>query len=147
MLKKYNKLRSFSLVFAESFDAWRIIPRLMLIAYAFFVSNIYVWYKTIPTYVQEKCDAAVLQIFIDHKMDVDEAKKLSCTVENVVGGPTSSQTLFVTTVVGLTSIIFGFYTNSGRRWDYGMPRDLHGYDGMQMAAESPPQTNSPTSSG
>ena len=123
-MKSYRRFRTFSLVLAESFDAWRIMPRLMLVAYAILVLNLYLWYKTIPTYVQEKCDAAVLQIFLNNKTPIDEAQKIACTVQDVVGGPTPAQTTLVTTIIGLTSIIFGFYTNSGRKWENGMPDDI-----------------------
>lgn len=109
---------------AESFDAWRIMPRLVLIAYSILVMHLYLWYKTIPTYVQEKCDAAVLQIFLNNKTPIDEAQKIACTVQDVVGGPTPAQTTLVTTIMGLATLIFGFYTNSGRKWEGGMPDDV-----------------------
>lgn len=109
---------------AESFDAWRIMPRIMLIAYGILVMHLYLWYKSIPTYVQEKCDAAVLQIFLNNDTPIDDAKRIACTVQDVVGGPTPAQTTLVTTIIGLSSIIFGFYTASGRRWERGMPDDV-----------------------
>jgi hypothetical protein len=119
------KLRYYSLIIAEGFDAWRITPRLMLMSYAALVLNLYLWYKTIPTYVQEKCDASVLQILIQNKMPVDDAQKISCTVDGVVGGPTPAQTTLVTTIIGLSSLIFGFYANSGRKWENGLPPDAN----------------------
>lgn len=120
----YKKFRLFSLVAAEAFDTWRVMPRLMLFAYAILVSNLYLWYKSIPTYVQEQCDAATLQIFLNNKVPMDQAIKLACTVKDVVGGPTPAQTTLVTTIMGLTSVVFGFYTSSGRRWDNGLPSDI-----------------------
>lgn len=121
---KYRNFRNFSLVMAESFDAWRIMPRLMLMAYGLLVMHLYLWYKSIPTYVQERCDAAVLQIFLNNETPLEDAKHIACTVQDVVGGPTPAQTTLVTTIIGLSSIIFGFYTASGRRWDNGMPDDI-----------------------
>ena len=123
-LQKFNKFRLWSLTIAESLDAWRIVPRLMLIAYAALVLNMYGWYKSIPTYVQEKCDAAVIQILVQNKSSIEDAQKAACSVQNIVGGPTPAQTTLVTTIIGLASIIFGFYTNSGRKWDNGMPSDI-----------------------
>jgi hypothetical protein len=127
---------------AESFDAWRVVPRLMLMGYAFLVLHLYLWYKTIPTYVQEKCDAAVLQIFLNNKIPIDEAQKIACTVQDVVGGPTPAQTTLVTTIIGLTSIIFGFYTNSGRKWENGMPDDIKD----KIVTTPPPPVVKPKSS-
>lgn len=123
MLSKFKKYRIYSLVFAESFDAWRIMPRLVLIAYSILVCNLYIWYKSIPTYVQETCDAASLQLFLNNKIPIEQAIKLGCTVKDVVGGPTPAQTTLVTTIIGLTTIVFAFYTNSGRNWENGLPPD------------------------
>ena len=134
MSSLYKKFRLMSLVAAEAFDTWRIMPRLMLLAYAVLVSNLYLWYKSIPTYVQEQCDAATLQIFLNNKVPIDQAIKLSCTVKDVVGGPTPAQTTLVTTIMGLTSVVFGFYTASGRKWDSGLPGDV---------ADDPAQPRSP----
>lgn len=124
MTTKYKKFRLLSLTLAESFDSWRIIPRLIVMGYALLIANMYIWYKQIPTYVQEECNAAVLEVYISKKnLTTEEAKRLSCTVKDVVGGPTTSQTTFVTVITGLSSLIFAFYTNSGRRWENGLPED------------------------
>lgn len=121
---KYKKFRLLSLTLAESFDSWRIIPRLIILGYALLVSNLYVWYKHIPTYVQEECNPSVLEVYINKKnISSEEARRYSCTVKDVVGGPTGNQTTFVTTIIGLSSLIFAFYTNSGRRWENGLPED------------------------
>lgn len=124
LMAKFNKFRIYSLSLAESLDAWRIIPRIMLIAYSLLVVNMYVWYKSIPTYVQEKCDAAVVDIFIKNHSTIEDAQKAACSVQAVVGGPTPAQTALVTTIIGLSSLIFGFYANSGRKWENGMPEEL-----------------------
>lgn len=116
-MDKISKFRRCSLVFAESFDAWRIAPRLMLLSYGALVLNLYHWYKSIPTFVQQKCDAAVLQLFIHGGMALDQAKNLACSVVDVVGGPTPAQSAFVTTIIGLSTGIFGLYTATGKRWD------------------------------
>lgn len=102
---------------AESFDAWRVIPRLMLIAYGLLVVKLYTWYISIPTFMQQKCDAAVLKIFMDGGMALSHAQSLACTVVDVVGGPTPAQSAFVTTIIGLSTGIFGLYTSTGKRWE------------------------------
>lgn len=114
-------LRNTSLILAEAIDAWRVIPRLILIGYAWLVYQLYLWYKNIPTYVQERCDAAVLKIFLDAKMGLAEAQALACTVQDVVGGPTAAQSAFVTTIIGLSTGIFGLYTATGRKWEVWTP--------------------------
>lgn len=116
-MDRLPKFRKISLVLAESIDAWRIIPRLMLIAYGAMVINLYTWYKSIPTFLQQKCDAAVLKIFIDGGMSLHDAQSLACTIVDVVGGPTPAQSTFVTTIIGLSTGIFGLYTATGKRWD------------------------------
>jgi hypothetical protein len=112
-----SKFRKVSLVLAETVDAWRIIPRIMLIAYGALVFNLYQWYKSIPTFMQQKCDAAVLKIFMDGGMALHQAQALACTVVDVVGGPTPAQSTFVTTIIGLSTGIFGLYTATGKHWD------------------------------
>lgn len=140
-IRKFNKFRLWSLTAAESFDSWRIIPRIILIAYAALVLNMYVWYKSIPTYVQEKCDAAVVQIFIQNKSTIEDAQKAACSVQGLVGGPTPAQTALVTTIIGLSSLVFGFYTGTGRKWDNGLPPDVTGgmviVDQPQMPIQPP----------
>lgn len=115
------ELRNVSLVLAESLDAWRVIPRIMLVGYSWLVLNLYVWYKSIPTYVQEKCDAAVVSILIEKGFPIEQIQAVACTVADVVGGPTAAQSAFVTTIIGLSAGIFGLYTATGRKWDNWSP--------------------------
>jgi hypothetical protein len=114
-------IRDLSLKLAEAVDAWRVVPRLVLICYAWLVYELYLWYTKIPTYVQERCDAAVIQIFVDSGMSIEKAQQLACTVIDVVGGPTAAQSAFVTTIIGLSTGIFGLYASTGRRWDKNAP--------------------------
>jgi hypothetical protein len=139
-MDRLSKFRKLSLVIAESIDAWRIIPRVMLLAYGALVINLYEWYKSIPTFVQQKCDAAVLQIFITGGMALHQAQTLACSVVDVVGGPTPAQSTFVTTIIGLSTGIFGLYTATGKKWEY-MDFNYH-----QTPPPSPsPPTTPPTS--
>jgi hypothetical protein len=111
------KFRYVSLAIAESFDAWRIIPRTILILYSTLVFNLYMWYRSIPTYIQEQCEAGVLKILLDSGLTLEEAKTVACSVIDIVGGPTMAQSTFVTTIIGLSTGIFGLYVATGRRWD------------------------------
>lgn len=133
--------REVSLAIAESVDAWRVIPRVVLVLYSTLVFNLYLWYKSIPTYIQESCDAGVLRVLIDQGLDLEVAKSIACSVVDIVGGPTAAQSTFVTTIIGLSTGIFGLYVATGRRWDKWSPgfKDHHhhspfprpgpGYDG------------------
>lgn len=142
------QLRQYSLILAEAFDAWRIVPRTMLICYGWIVFQLYIWFKSIPTYVQEKCDPQVLTLALNKAMSLPEAKLLACTVVDVVGGPTSAQSAFVTTIIGLSTGIFGLYTATGRRWDGWDPSQSRnanvGRDGGAVApAPSKPAPDAP----
>lgn len=111
------RIRQNILLLAEAIDAWRVIPRLMILAYGYLVFNLYLWYKNIPTYVQEKCDATILSDLMAKGKSMAEIKQYACTVVDVVGGPTAAQSTFVTTIIGLSTGIFGLYTATGRKWD------------------------------
>lgn len=128
------KFRKYSLALAESFDAWRIIPRAILVVYSALVLNLYLWFKSIPTFVQERCDAAMLKMLIESNVDLEQAKALACSIVDVVGGPTAAQSAFVTTITGLSAGIFGLYTATGRRWDGGLPPDIN----RHYTFEAPP---------
>ena len=112
-----SKFKEISLSIAESIDAWRIIPRTILVLYSTLVFQLYVWYKSIPTYVQEQCDPTTLKVLLDTGLALDEAKVIACSVLDVVGGPTAAQSAFVTTIIGLSTGIFGLYVATGRKWD------------------------------
>lgn len=114
------EFRRASLLIAESVDAWRIIPRAILVLYSTLVFNMYVWYKSIPTYVQENCDAGVLRILMETGLALSEAKDVACSVADIVGGPTAAQSAFVTTIIGLSTGIFGLYVATGRKWERGI---------------------------
>jgi hypothetical protein len=81
------------------------------------VFNLYLWYKSIPTYVQEQCDSGVLKVLLDTNLDLDSARAIACSVVDIVGGPTAAQSAFVTTIIGLSTGIFGLYVATGRKWD------------------------------
>lgn len=133
------KWRAASLALAESFDAWRIVPRIILLGYAYLVLNLYLWYRSIPTYVQEKCDSSVMEVLVSTGVSIDQARIIACTVADVVGGPTAAQSAFVTTIIGLSAGIFGLYTATGRKWDHWTPPPNNTYSESpkEDAKESP----------
>jgi hypothetical protein len=120
-------IRHISLTIAESIDAWRVIPRAILVLYGTLVFNLYTWFRSIPTYVQEQCDSTILKVYMDSGLSLDEAKSIACQIIDVVGGPTSAQSAFVTTIIGLSTGIFGLYVATGRKWERGLPKDNRPY--------------------
>jgi hypothetical protein len=138
--------RHISLVIAESVDAWRIIPRTILVLYSTLVFNLYLWYKSIPTYVQEQCDPSVLRVLMELQMSVEEAKVFACSVVDIVGGPTAAQSAFVTTIIGLSTGIFGLYVATGRKWERGLPHDANPQFPPHTPVNpyGPPNTRHPT---
>lgn len=134
------RFRKYSLALAESFDAWRVIPRAILVVYSALVLNLYLWFKSIPTFVQERCDAAMLKMLLEQNINLEEAKLLACSIVDVVGGPTAAQSAFVTTITGLSAGIFGLYTATGRKWDAGLPPDIN----RRFTYDSPQPTTPPT---
>lgn len=122
-----EKVKGWLLALAESFDAWRIIPRLMLFCYGYLVWSLFVWYKSIPQYVQTKCDGAILQILLEQGQTMAMARELACNIIGSTGGPTAEQTMFVTTIIGLSTGIFALYTTTGRQWQR-QKEDKRGYD-------------------
>ncbi len=131
------KFRKYSLSLAESFDAWRVIPRIILVIYSFLVFHLYLWFKSIPTFIQEKCDPTILRMVLDQGISMEEAKIMACTIVDMVGGPTTSQTAFVTTIIGLSTGIFGLYTATGRKWERGLPDDMRNDKGPNEHYKGP----------
>lgn len=112
----FTMVRTALLSIAELIDAFRIVPRFILTMYGILIYQLYLWFTSIETLVQNKCDAALLQILMDHGETLISAQNLACQVVDHVGGPTTAQTAFVTTVVGLSTPLFAFYANTGKKW-------------------------------
>lgn len=116
MEQEKKSLRERFLGYAEMIDAYRVVPRIFLIMYGVLVYNLYLWYISIETKVVETCDSALIEILTKNGASLIEAQELACRVTEVIGGPTSAQTTFVTTIIGLATPLFGFYANTGRVW-------------------------------
>lgn len=101
---------------AHVIDAWRVIPRAIVAMYGFMIYKLFQWYTDIPTHEETSCDDALIRTLIESGMDMERAMEMACTVVDTVGGPTGSQTSFVTVIIGLSSAMFGFYVNSGGAW-------------------------------
>jgi len=86
--------------------------------YGVLVYNMYQWYKSISLFEETRCDNNILKTLIDAEIDPVQATEMACTVIAVVGGPTVSQTSFVTIIVGLSTAVIGLYLNSGPKWSF-----------------------------
>jgi len=134
-----EKFKYWMLTLAESFDAWRVVPRFILICYGYLVWSLYAWYKSIAVYTQTQCDGVVLKVLLDEGVAFDLARQMSCNIVGTIGGPTGEQTMFVTTIIGLAAAIFGLYTGTGRRWQ---KEDNAGYSQQYQQyqnGQQPPQ--------
>lgn len=113
---KTNLFRKWILAVGESLDAWRIIPRVVLLGYGFLVYHLTVWFLAVPTKDKTECDSSLIETLIVNNVDIEKAQQIACTVVDVVGGPTTAHTAFVTTLCGLATGIFGLYVGTGRKW-------------------------------
>jgi hypothetical protein len=108
--------KRWALSLAESIDALRIIPRLVLIGYSVMLAYMVVWYMSIETVIKTECNAALVQIMLDKNLDLEKAQELACTVADMVGGPTTAQTALVTALISLAAPLFGFYATTSKKW-------------------------------
>jgi len=111
-----NSFRKWSLAMAESVDAWRLFPRALVGLYGVMVAMLANWFLHLETFNKTQCASDVLNTLLSKGIPLDKAQQVACTVVEVVGGPTTAQTAFVTAVIGLSTAIFAFYVNTGKDW-------------------------------
>ncbi len=97
--KDIDAWRKMHMSFAEWVDAWRIIPRLIVLAYGYMTWEIVKWYMGLKPYFLDKCNEALL--------------KEACLVQ----APTTEHMALVTAVLAVAAAVFGLYTNSGKKWN------------------------------
>lgn len=123
--------------YAEVIDAFRVVPRVLVGLYGLMVLKLIVWYRNMEPVDQLECDNTILNTLIDTGIDPERGMELACVVVDVVGGPTTEQTAFATAIIGLSTAIFGFYVNSGRKWE-----NSFGYRSRNPDDEALKNTNS-----
>jgi len=97
-----NGFRKWSNAVAETVDAWRIVPRLMVIAYGFLTWKTWVWYTGIDVIVTKtNCQLLATQVV--------------CDITGVVG-PSTQQATLVTAIVSMAAVVIGLYSSSGKDW-------------------------------
>lgn len=105
--KNPAKVKATFLTWAEMIDAWRIIPRAILVAYSWMLLKVITWYMELEPYFPEEVKALVA----NQTVITPEIKAL------MVEAPTTQHAALVTAVIGISAAIFGLYSNSGRKWN------------------------------
>lgn len=92
------------LAVAEWFDAWRIIPRAVVILFGYGVYAIIRWYMKLEPYLLEGC--------------IEAGGKVT---ECLMTAPTTQHTALLTAMFALAAAVFGFYSKAGRSWNGFVP--------------------------
>lgn len=97
--KDIDAWRKLHLSMAEWMDAWRVVPRLLVAAYAYLLWKVMQWYMTIEPHMIKGCPVDLL--------------KEQCISQ----APTTQDAVIVTAAVGIAAAVFGMYSGSGRKWN------------------------------
>lgn len=84
---------------AEWVDAWRLIPRLLVIGYGWMLWKVVKWYMNLHPSIINGCNVELLK-----EVCVEQA-------------PNTQHAVVLTAVIGVAAAVFGLYTNSGRKWN------------------------------
>lgn len=121
-MSRLNQFRRISLTIAEMIDAFRVVPRIILLSYGWMVWAVGRWYMSIPSVNETSCQADVLKTLLESGVTLQQAQSVACTIVDTIGGPTNEQTMFVSIVTGLSAVVIGFYLNTGKslKWQGGV---------------------------
>ena len=97
--KDIDAWRKLHMSMAEFIDAWRIIPRTVVLIYGYGMWQVGEWYMSLKPYVLDNCNVSIL--------------KEKCIIE----APTTEHMALVTAILAVAAAVFGLYTNSGRKWN------------------------------
>ena len=114
--KKLNKIRAYSLAAAEQFDAWRIIPRAIAVGYTVMITYIISKFVKFEYIEKTDCSASVMQVLLDKGLPIEQVTAIACQITDVIGPP-DSLTAILAIVIGAGAAVFGFYANTGRKWN------------------------------
>lgn len=92
--------RKFHLAMAEFVDAWRIIPRAVVVMFGWGSYEVVKWYLSLEPYLLEGCVEAGGTI-----------------AECLVQAPSTQHTALVSALFALAAAVFAFYSNNGRKWN------------------------------
>jgi len=94
-----DNFRKNHLAIAEMVDSWRLIPRMIIAGYTYFLVKITMWYMSLHPYMLDGCDIKELG--------------QSCLIQ----APTTQHIALITAIVGVSAAVFGLYSNSGKKWN------------------------------
>ena len=95
-----DTFRKAHLSVAEFIDAWRLIPRLVVLLFMYGTYHVVKWYMSLAPYLLEGC--------VERGGTVEQ-----CLVQ----APTNQHVALITALFGLAAAVFGFYAKSGRTWN------------------------------
>jgi hypothetical protein len=98
-LKNIDTWRKGHLAIAEWIDSWRIIPRMLVMGYAYAMWKIITWYMTLEPTMVKDCD---IKLLAEH-----------CVVQ----APSTQHAALVTATIGIAAAVFGLYAASGKKWN------------------------------
>jgi hypothetical protein len=88
----------------------RVIPRLVLLAYASALALTLHWYMSFPLEYTSECNAEVVQVLIVQGSPPDKAVELACSKKEVIGRP-HGYTALLGAMFAAAPFIFGIYVN------------------------------------
>lgn len=134
--RSINKFRVMHLLLAEAFDAWRVVPRMFLALYGAMLWWLVKWFTTTRTIEKITCDKELVLALSQKNFTIEQVHALACTVTDVihVTAPSTAHTVFATTVAGLATAVFAFYSNTGKNWSEGV-----GWWKLKAEITRPPQ--------
>lgn len=93
------------LAIAEAVDAWRLIPRTLVVLYAVMLYKVLKWYAALEPYFPKEV------IPLLEKMTPEQIQAA------MVQAPTTQHAVLVTATVGIAAAIFGLYSTSSKKWN------------------------------
>lgn len=105
MFKDVDTYRRRHLAFAEAVDAWRLMPRALVVAYGYLLVKVISWYMSLEPHLPKEVLSRVAEL------SPEQIQML------LIAAPTTQHAVLVTAVVGIAAAIFGLYSNSGKKWN------------------------------
>jgi hypothetical protein len=109
-------MRKMWLKYAEVIDAYRVFPRILIIAWMWSVGLTLHWYIDFPTYPIIQCSENVFNAATQAGASIAQAESIACRQTGVVDRP-AGYTALLSVLIGASAGVFGLYTNTGRKWD------------------------------
>lgn len=100
-----DTVRRRHLAIAEAVDAWRLMPRLLVFAYAWLLVKVVTWYMHLEPHLPKEVLPRVAEL------TPEQIQVL------LIQAPTTQHAALVTAVVGIAAAIFGLYSSSGKKWN------------------------------